>query len=140
MSNFWRNWMKLWCLSGALFGVILLGAAFDATMALPKFYFTLLEGPGGLVLDANARISLVILGAVMIGWTLTLLTTIHAANQLDHKAAQPIWFMLTGAMTCWFLIDSSLSVHSGYWRNTLPNLAFMATFLFPLIRSGVLKS
>jgi hypothetical protein len=140
MSNFWQTWMKLWCLAGAFFGLILAGVAFDATNTLSHLFFVFLDGPGGPLLDENTEIGLIVLGAVMIGWILTLWTAMHAANQLTPEAAQPIWYMLVGAMTCWFIIDSSLSVHSGYWRNTLPNILFFVTFLIPVFRSGVLKA
>lgn len=138
MSAFWQTWMKLWCLSACLVGIILAGAGFEATGSLARLYFVSLNGPIEFNLDENVRFSIVVLGAVMIGWGLTFWTAIYAANQLKPEAAKPIWIMLTGSLFCWFLIDSSLSIHTGYWRNVIPNVIFVTTFSLPVLRSGVL--
>jgi hypothetical protein len=102
--------------------------------------FDLLNGPCDFNLDPAMRFSLGVLGAVSIGWSLTLLAAAKAANQLERKVAKPIWMLVTGSVLTWYVIDSFLSVATGFGLNTIPNTVLMAGFLLPVIRSGVLRS
>ena len=140
MSAFWQNWMKGWCGAAALFGVVLAGGAFEATSGPVRLVFHLLNGSSDFDLDPPMRFSLGVLGAVSIGWSLTLLAAVNAANQLDRKLAKRIWIQVTGAVLTWYVIDSCLSVATGFGLNVIPNTVLMAGFLFPVIRSGVLRS
>ena len=140
MSAFWQNWMKGWCGAAALFGIILAGGAFEATSGPVRIVFGLLNGSGDLDLDPPMRFSLGVLGAVSIGWSLTLLAAVNAANQLDRKLAKAIWIQVIGSVLTWFVIDSLLSVATGFGLNAIPNTVLMAGFLFPVIRSGVLSN
>jgi hypothetical protein len=139
MPAFWQNWIKGWCGTAALFGIVLAGGAFEATSGPVRIVFDLLNGPGDFDLDPPMRFSLGVLGAVSIGWSLTLLTTANAANQLDRKLAKPIWIQVIGSVLAWYLIDSLLSVATGFGLNVIPNTILLAGFLFPVIRSGVLR-
>lgn len=140
MSAFWQNWMKGWFWAAGLFGIILAGGAFEATSGPVRTVFDLLNGPGDFNLDPAMRFSLGVLGAVSIGWSLTLLAAAKAANQLERKVAKPIWMLVTGSVLTWYVIDSFLSVATGFGLNTIPNTVLMAGFLLPVIRSGVLRS
>ena len=139
MTGFWRNWLVVWCLSVGLFGVVLAGGGFEATSGPIRLFFVFLNGPGELELDAYMRFSLGVLGPITIGWSLTLYAVMKAANQLEKRAARPIWILVTASVACWFVFDSMLSVYTGFWRNTIPNVIYMAAFLLPIFRSGVLK-
>jgi hypothetical protein len=86
------------------------------------------------------RFSLAILGAVTIGWSLTFMMVIQAANQLENRVSRPIWMGMTVSVITWYLIDSILSVTTGFWPNAVSNTILMATFLIPVIRSGVLRN
>jgi hypothetical protein len=48
------------------------------------------------------------------------------------------WRGLTGAMLAWFVIDSAASVSTGAPVNAVSNAVFLATFLIPILASGVL--
>ena len=139
MSLFWRNWLHIWCVSGGLFGLILASAAFESTSTLPHLYFQIIGSPEGFSDVADTRFALVVLGGVMVGWSLTLWTAIEAAFRLDDKDAMTIWNLLTFSMLTWFAIDSTLSVYTGFWRNAVVNALFLAAFLIPVIKAGVLK-
>ncbi len=39
----------------------------------------------------------------------------------------------------WFVIDTAMSILTGYGNNAIPNLVLLTTFLVPIIRSGVLQ-
>lgn len=138
MSDFWRHWLTVWCWAVGLFGVILAGGALDLTSGPTRAMFTFLNGPGELDLNPYLRFSLAVLGAVTIGWSLTLFAAIRAAIQLG-KLGKPIWIWVTAATVSWFVIDSSLSIATGFGLNAVPNTGFLAAYLLPVIRSGVLK-
>jgi hypothetical protein len=40
----------------------------------------------------------------------------------------------------WCVIDSILSIATGFWLNTVANAIYTAAFLLPVIRSGVLSN
>jgi hypothetical protein len=100
-----------------------------------------LKGPEDeeLDLDAHMRFSLAVLGAVTIGWSLTLPAAIRAANQLGKQLGKPIWVLVTASVASWYVIDSTLSTATGFRRNVIPNTVIMAAFLLAVIRSGVLR-
>jgi hypothetical protein len=140
MSSFWRNWMTGFCLATGLFGIILVGGGFEITSGPTRLIFDLLNGPGELRLDPHMRFSLAVLGAVTIGWSLTLLAAVQAANQLGKRLGKSIWILVTASVVSWYVIDSSLSIATGFGLNAIPNTVFMAAFLLPVIRSGVLSN
>ena len=137
MTGFWRNWLRGWCWAVGLFGVVLLGGAFEATSGPTRLFFGVLQGPAELDLDAQMRFTLAVLGAVTLGWGLTLLAVTEAAHQLG-AAGRPTWTAVTGAVAIWYLIDSGLSIATGYGVNALSNTIFLAAYLLPVLRSGVL--
>jgi len=139
MSGFWWKWMTGWCWAVAFFGIVLAGGGLEVTSGPVRIFFDLLNGPGELDLDAYMRFSLGVLGPITVGWSLTVMAAMKAANQLEEQAAKPIWVLVVASVACWFVLDSFLSVHTGFWRNTIPNLIYMAAFLLPVIRSGVLS-
>jgi hypothetical protein len=91
-----------------------------------------------LEIDAHMRITLAVLGAVMVGWGLTLLAAVHAANLLGERG-RPVWSMITAAVVVWYVVDSALSVVTGFPLNAVSNTLFTLGFLIPLIGSGVLR-
>lgn len=138
MSGFWRNWLTVWCWVVGLFGLGLMGGGFEATSAPVRLLFSILNGPEPLNLNAQMRFSLAVMGAVTIGWSLTFAAGIQAAILLGERG-RSIWGLLIGAVTCWFVIDTSMSVITGYALNAVPNTLIFAAFLLPVLRSGVLK-
>lgn len=137
LSRFWQHWLYAWCAGVALFGLVLAGAAFEATSGPTRMIFTLLNGE---LADLNPplRFSIALLGAVTFGWSLTFAAAIAAAVQLD-RSARAIWRVLTASVAAWYVIDSSLSIATGFGLNAVPNTAILAGFLLPLVRSGVLR-
>jgi hypothetical protein len=140
MTNFWRNWMKAWCFAAGLFGIILAGGGLEVTSGPCRIVLNLLSGSGDLNLNSTMRFSLAVLGAVSIGWSLTMLAAVCAANQLGKQQGKPIWILITVSVVSWYVIDSTLSIATGFGLNAVPNTVFMATYLIPVIRSGVLSS
>jgi hypothetical protein len=139
MTGFWRTWMTAWCWAVAGFGLVLTGAAFEATSGPVRLLFAVLHGPESLDLSAQMRFSEAVLGAVTLGWSVTLMAAIHAANLLGERG-RPIWGMIAASVVGWWAIDGALSVATGYPLNALPNTVFLAAFLLPILRSGVLRA
>jgi len=138
MSGFWRGWFIIWCVSIGLFGVVLAGGAFEATSGPVRLILTVLQGSGALQLDPVLRFSLAVMGAVSIGWAVTLYFILRAAFSLDPQA-RPLWTAISAGMASWFVIDSTLSVMTGFGLNVIPNTSLALMYLVGLIGSGALK-
>jgi hypothetical protein len=134
MSNFWRTWLVVWCWGVGLFGVTLAGAAVEATSGPVRLLFGLLSPTGTVELSPELRFALIILGGISIGWSISLYGLIQAAQQLGR----PIWLITTISVLTWFVIDSILSVVTGFALNVVSNLLFTIGYLIPVVRSGVL--
>jgi hypothetical protein len=139
MTAFWRNWFMVWCLSIGLFGAVLAGGAFEATSGPVRIVLALLNGPAQPVFDPTLRFSLAVMGAVSIGWAVTLHFIIRASTAPESHA-RPLWDAISAGMVCWFLIDSALSVATGFGLNVLPNCLLAGIYVVGLMGSGVLKA
>jgi hypothetical protein len=133
-------WIKGWCTAVGLFGLMLIGGGFEATSGPIRMFFDLLDGPGELDLNPHMQFTLAILGAVTIGWSITLLVAIQAAHQLEQQARRSIWIGIVASIMFWYVIDSILSIATGFWHNAISNTIISATFLILVIRDGLLRS
>lgn len=139
MSRFWRTWTIGWCWAVGAFGVILAASAFEATDGPTRWLFGLLNNRVAFDPDAHTQFSLAVLGAVTIGWSLTLLAAVQAAHQLGDQA-RSVWILITSSVVVWYVIDTALSLATGFGLNAIPNTLFLMAFLLPIIRGDVLKS
>lgn len=137
MNGFWRRWLAVWCWAVGVFGLVLAGAAFEATSGPSRLFFHVLNSSTELDLDGQGRFSLAVLGAVTVGWSITIAAAIRAAQEMGNRG-RPIWVLTTAGVAAWFAIDTPLSIATGYGLNAIPNLAFFGAFLLPVLRSGVL--
>lgn len=138
MSGFWRNWFVVWWVSIALFGALLAGGAFEPTSGPVRWLLATLHGTAPADFDPTLRFSLAVMGAVSIGWAVTLAFVIRAAIELAD-AGRPLWNAMTAGMATWFVIDSLLSVATGFGLNVAPNLALAGMYVIGLVGSGALK-
>jgi hypothetical protein len=129
--------MTVWCWAVVGLGVALTGAAFEATSGPTRLLFAVLNGPEPLDLTAQMRFSEAVLGAVTLGWGLTLMAAMQAANLLGERGG-PVWRAIVGGVLVWWVVDCALSMATGYGMNVAPNTIFLAAFLLPILRSGVL--
>ena len=139
MSRFWRNWMTVWCLVVGVFGIVLVGAGLDATGSPARLLMRVLNGGAEVDFNAPLRFSIALMGCVALGWSLTLLVTTQAAHQLGDRG-RTVWLGLTASVASWFVIDSLVSIVTGFGLNALSNSVFAAAFLLPIVRSGVLRN
>ena len=138
MSGFWRGWFIVWCASLAIFGAVLSGGAFEATSGPVRLVLSSLNGPSPALFDPPLRFSLGVMGAVSIGWAVTLFFVIQEAIRLGAQG-RPLWNAITAGMISWFVIDSTLSVATGFGLNVAPNIALAGMYVAGLIGGGVWK-
>lgn len=79
------------------------------------------------------------MGAVSIGWAVTLFSTIRAAIDLGGHG-RPLWNAISAGMISWFAIDSTLSLATGFGLNVVPNLALAGIYVVGVMGSGALKT
>ena len=84
MSGFWRKWLTVWCWAVGVFGAVLVCGGLETTSGPARLFFGILNGPMPLDLNAQMRFSLAVMGAVTIGWSITLAAVIQAAILLEH--------------------------------------------------------
>ena len=137
MSNFWKTWLTVWCWVLAIFGLVLAGGAFEATSGPVRLLFSLFGGVPDLDLDKSLRFSVGLMGAVTFGWSLTFAAAFRAAHLLGDRA-QPVWAMVTVGVMAWYVVDSAISVATGFAPNAASNTLLVIGYLLPVLRSGVL--
>ncbi len=69
---------------------------------------------------------LLFVGALVAGWLL-LWGDLSLAN------------ILTGTVLVWYVIDGAISLATGFALNAVSNTALLTLYLFPVLRSGVLR-
>ena len=137
MTIFWRNWLTGWSYFVALFGFVLVGAGLPATDVIARAIFAMV-GAHDLVWTQELRFAVALMGAVTLGWGITLLAAIRAAIALGDGGA-PIWRTILTAMLAWYMLDSSMSVATGFWLNAVSNTIILAAFAAALLGTGVLR-
>ena len=75
------------------------------------------------------------MGAVTLGWGLTTWVLVAAGPALSPTA----WRRLTAAIAVLYVIDSTISIATGFWLNAVSNTAIVAAYLLPILRCGVLQ-
>src|SRR3990167_5734917 len=75
MTGLWKTWINLWCWGVILFGAVLAAGAFPATDGFAAWVYGLLASepvPAGFMEAPGLRFSVALMGAVTIGWGLTI--------------------------------------------------------------------
>ena len=139
MSGFWRNWFMIWVISIGLFGAVLASGALEATSGPVRLVLANLHGPSPALFDPPLRFSLGVMGGVSIGWAATLWVLVRAACQ-GGAGARTMWNSITVGLVAWFVVDSCLSVATGFGLNVVPNLLLSGMYLVGLLGSGALRN
>ena len=137
MSKSYKSWLDAMCGVVVLFGFIMAGGALPAS-EWPARLLLEWQNQGPLEIDRAARVTLGVLGGVMCGWGVTLYAAFQAAHMIGDRGVH-IWRLIFGSMIFWFMVDSSLSVATGFALNALMNVGFLLAFVVPIGLSGVLK-
>lgn len=138
MSPEWLRWYRWWCGAVGLFGVVIALGAFDATSGPALALYDALNGAADLTAPPD-RFSVGLVGAVTIGWSLTMWAAIRATFLLDAPGSRSVWRLLVVSLAVWYVIDNVISVATGYALNAVSNTVIVAAFLYPLVKTGALK-
>ncbi len=139
MSGFWRSWVTVWCWAILGAGVLFAAGAFPATEAGVVLFYDVVVWPidgAQSLAEPVLRSTVAILGAVMIGWALTMLALTRAAP----AGAAPVWRDFAVAIVVWYLVDSALSVLTGIPLNAISNTLIVAPVLVALLAGGALRA
>lgn len=138
MSGFWRQWMAVWRLAVAGFGLVLAAGAFEATSGPVRMIFALVGEALPAEMGEPLQFSIALMGAVTLGWWLTLEAAFKAIDLLGDRAA-PVWRRVTVSVVGWYVIDGALSAVTGYALNILPNTLLLVGYLIPVLAAGVMR-
>ena len=138
MTMFWRKWLVGWCWAVVAFGALLTLGAFDATKGVVEELFGIMSPDATLNFDATMRFSVGLMGAVSLGWGLTLLAAVRQALLLGPDA-RPLWSGILASVLVWYVIDGSISVATGFALNAVSNTLLLVGLLLPLWRSGLMR-
>jgi hypothetical protein len=130
-ERFWQLWLVVASTIVAVFGLAL---AVVPTFGGWLFGWLLFSSPDaltGLGARADAYVRLVhgVLGAVMSGWAVALLMVVLGPFGRKSRLA---WSTVAVSLAVWFLIDTALSLLSGFWPNAVLNVALTILFAIPL--------
>lgn len=130
----WEKGLHAWIWLTIGIGGLFAGAGVPGLDGGAGIFYGLVSG--GTV-DASAfaapgmRISVSLVGAVMLGWGCAMLAVWRA------RGADPaLWRGLSRAVLIWYGVDSALSVATGFPLNALSNTLFTALFLVPALKLG----
>jgi hypothetical protein len=135
MNGFWKTWMRVWCWAVLAFGVVLALAAVPALDAAPRFVIGLLGGDPALLDQSAMRFAFGLQGALTLGWGFTMMAMVGLA----HSLGAPVWRSLTASLLVWYVIDSLISVSTGFPLNAVSNSLLTAGYLIPVLTTGVLR-
>ena len=68
-----------------------------------------------------------------------MLTLVVRAAIDAGEAGRPLWNAVSAGMAAWFIIDSFLSVATGFAMNVVPNIGLAGMYLVGLLGSGALR-
>jgi hypothetical protein len=138
MTRFWSSWLLVWCWGVLAFGALLVTAGMPGLDAAARTLFVIFSGdPANTqTFDLPAvRFGLGLQGALTIGWAMTMLAMRKAAATLGA----PAWRALTAALVVWYVLDSAISISTGFWLNAVSNTALMIAYLIPVLASSAMK-
>lgn len=138
MSEFGKRWLSLWCAGAVLFGLVLVGVAWESTQAPALALVRAFGGDPSLALSPALRFGLGLQGALTIGWVLSVLAVVRSAD-LRGDAGRTLWRGILAAVTAWFVLDTAISIVTGFWPNGVSNLFIWVTFVAGVLASGVLR-
>ncbi|WP_309606862.1 hypothetical protein [Phenylobacterium sp.] len=136
MQGFWKRWMTGWCGVVLAFGAILALVAWPATDGPGRFVFALIgrdPATDALLGQPGMRFAVGLMGALTIGLGLMVYGSVRA------EAGAVGWRSVTRAMAVWFVIDSTISIVTGFPLNAVSNTLLMAGYLAPVLGAGVLS-
>ena len=134
VASFARDYFR----SPELFALVVFGIAIMIGISSKSMLKGILAGLFGLMLGtvgtyaatADQRFTFGVLGAVMVGWMITL----GAIARGPLRRREPwAWWAVTGSVAAWFILDGGVSMYFGFVGNAMFNTAFAVAIAIPLI-------
>jgi hypothetical protein len=138
MNKFWWDWLSIWSFAVIIFGLVLAGAGFAATDGIAAALFNFI-GPERYAPTLPLRFGIGLMGAVTMGWGGMFYIAFKAFQGLEATQAAPLWRLTVVVVLVWFVIDSSISIATGFWMNAVSNMVFTLLLLLPIMRTGVMR-
>ncbi len=138
MTGFWRTWFNIWCYVMMGTALVFVGAGLPGLDGGVRLFYDVIQWPLGdppRFEDPLMRASVAILGAVFLGF----IAMIYVASRFADQIGGAAWRAITGVFLVWYVVDSFVSVTTGAPVNAISNTAIAATFLAPILGSGVLQ-
>lgn len=132
--NFWEQCLHAWVWMVIGFGLLFSGAGVPGLDTGAGLFYRVVSGGTVDAGDFDApgmRISVSLVGAVMLGWGCAMLAVYRACG-----ADVAVWRGLSRAVLIWFVVDSTLSVLTGFAWNAVSNTLFVVLFLVPAVKLG----
>lgn len=130
-ASFWWWWLVVVTAALLLIGLAMVVLPSPTQQLYNLLYF---GSPGGNPAFQPAasylEFAFAALGAIMIGWAVTLLFIL--AGPFRHVARQA-WLTFVVAVTAWFIPDTAFSLLSGFWQNAVLNTVIALLFAIPLV-------
>ena len=135
MFQFWRKWLMAVIVIMGLFGgmIVIWGP-----IALPNFFGAALYSPfmghgkAPLVLNQFDSWIFGVLGATIVGWTVTMgfIVAIPFARRERWS-----WWCVLISMLVWYVLDTGISLHHGNFANAAFNSVALGAALLPLVKT-----
>lgn len=138
MHGFWKNWMMAWFALAMAFAIVLALAAWPQADAMTRPILRLIAGdahPSSIFEPMPMRFAIGLQGALSLGWLLTMMIAMRAADRLGGQ----IWREITAAIAIWYGVDCAISIGTGFPLNAVSNTALVIGYLAPVLGSGVLS-
>lgn len=139
MNGFWRAWLTVWCFGVGAFGLVLISAGLPGNEAFADWLFASF-GRAPSTVEAPLQFATALMGAVTLGWALTLSVAFRAAALLPPEAQSRFWRGILLGMVIWYGVDSALSIATGFPLNAVSNSVVMTALLVPLWFGGALRA
>ncbi len=138
MTSRKESGFDLWCnvilVVGLLVVLLSLGMILPPLPGVAFFNFVLFAEPSfpsAMTAEGIAYAELLygVLGSVNIGWMILLMWIAHTGLRSGDAAAWRISILSIGL---WYLLDSGLSILTGYWQNAVTNTSLLLPFAISL--------
>ena len=138
---FWFRWLLV-----VIVGVMLFAISMILSPDLIRQFFSLLFYASANGIESRfgaaavAYITLVhgVLGAVMLGWSVSLLLVLLGPFQRGSREG---WLIVSVSVAVWFVPDTLFSLLTGFWQNAVLNFAFALLFAIPLVATcGMIRN
>jgi hypothetical protein len=129
--RFWWYWLVIVTCGLTIFGLSLVILPDFMHSVFNAIFFSTSQAQTTFSEVANSYMKFLygVLGAVLIGWSMTLFFILAGPFRRGQSEA---WYTITGSILIWFMLDTPFSLSTGFWQNAVLNTMFFVFFVIPL--------